>query len=122
MISLGIANLANSGLSDALLEACVDIVNLRGIQGDPAQPELVLAGYRSGLLIMRRYTKSSEGGIHELRVSQYPMGSTAVSFKIDPVAPNIAFVCCDSKLWRVTYDSLSHTDPVLHRLWFTAAE
>lgn len=103
-------------------EACVSIANLRGPQSDPGQNELLLAGYRSGTLIMICYRMTSSGGLKEKRTSRYPMGSTPVTFKTDPAIPNVALVCCDSKLWRVTYDCCSNADPVLNRVWFTAVE
>jgi len=109
-------------VSGAVPEACVSIANLRGFQSDPGQSELLLAGYRSGILLMSYYKMSPEGVLQETRTSRYPMGSTPVTLKTDPAFPNMALVCCDSKLWRVTYDSSSQADPMLNRVWFTDVE
>ncbi len=103
-------------------EACVSIASLRGPQRDPGQTELLLAGYRSGTLVMICYKMTSNGVVKERRTSRHPMGSTPVILKTDPAMPNVALICCDSKLWRVTYDYSSHADPLLHRVWFTAVE
>ena len=100
----------------------MSIVNLRGLQHDPEKSELLLAGYRSGTLVMICYKMTSNGVPEESRTSQYPMGSTPVTFKTDPAMPNVALICCDSKLWRVVYDCSSNADPLLHRVWFTAVE
>jgi hypothetical protein len=103
-------------------EACVSIANLRGPQSDPGQNELLLAGYRSGTLVMICYRMTSRGTLKERRTSRYPMGSTPVTFKTDPAIPNVALICCDSKLWRVSYDCSSNADPLLYRVWFTAVD
>lgn len=100
----------------------MSIANLRGLQSEPGQNELLLAGYRSGLLLMSCYKMSPEGVLQETKTSRYPMGSTPVTLKTDPAIPNVALVCCDSKLWRVTYNCFSKADPVLHRVWFTDVE
>lgn len=114
--------LYNTVVNDTVPEACVSVANLRGVQSDPGQSELLLAGYRSGLLLMSRYKMSSEGVLQETRTFRYPLGSTPVTLKTDPAVSNMALVCCDSKLWRVTYDNFSEADPVLHRVWFTDVE
>jgi hypothetical protein len=100
----------------------VSVVNLRGPQRDSGQNELLLVGYRNGNLVMICYQITSERVLKETSTSQHPMGSTPVTFKTDPATPNVAFICCDSKLWRVTYDCTSNAEPLLHRVWFTAVE
>jgi hypothetical protein len=118
-------NIANAFIiaeCDVVPEACVSIANLRGLQSDPGQHELLLAGYRSGTLVMICYSMAPGGVLKKRRASRYPMGSTPVTFKTDPAIPNVALICCDSKLWRVSYDCSSNADPLLHRVWFTAVE
>jgi hypothetical protein len=119
---MDVANALVTVVSDAIPEACISIANLREIQSDPGQNELLLAGYRSGILLMSCYKMSPEGVLQEARTSRYPMGSTPVTLKTDPAVPNMALVCCDSKLWRVTYDSFSQAGPTLDRVWFTDVE
>jgi hypothetical protein len=119
---MNIADTLITVVSDAVPEACVSIANLRGAQSDTGQNELLLAGYRSGILLMSCYRMSPEGILQEARTSRYPMGSTPVTLKTDPASPNVALVCCDSKLWRVTYDSFSQAGPMLNRVWFTDVE
>jgi hypothetical protein len=104
-------------------EACVSVAYLRRQQMGPGQPELVLVGHRNGLLTMKHFGMTSKGRPQGARaMSQYTMGATPVAIKADPLVPNVAFICCDSKLWRIEYDGLSYADPRIDRVWFTDPE
>jgi hypothetical protein len=118
---VGMANLP-TGLSETPSAPCVSIANLGDPESEPGQPELLLAGYRNGLLIMKTYKTTTNGSFHVLKEFQHHIGSTAVTFKLDPLAPNVALICCDFQLWRMTFDCRSHSDPVMHRVWFTNAD
>jgi hypothetical protein len=90
---------------------------------DPGQPELLLIGYRNGLLTMKHFSMTSEGRPQGAKaMSQYTMGATPVVIKVDPLVSNVAFICCDSNLWRIEYDGLSYADPRIDRVWFTDPE
>ena len=109
-------------MSNTLQESCVSTANLRGRQCDPEQPQLFMAGYRNGLLVMNHYKLMPTGTFQEIRSSKYQLGSTLVTFKVDSAVPHTALICCDSKLWKVTFDYQSCADPPLHRVWFTDAD
>lgn len=51
--------------------------------------------------------------------TRYYIGSTSVAVNIDSDIPNVALICCDSKVWRVVFDDRLYSDPVLNRIWFT---
>jgi hypothetical protein len=72
---------------------------------------------------MKHFTTSCEGRPQGIKaMSQYAIGATPVIIKTNPYTPNVAFICCDSKLWRIEYDGISHADPRIDRVWFTDPE
>lgn len=93
---------------------------LQNIHSQSHNPVLLLAGHRDGLLVMVHLTLDTEGHFIVSRIpSYYTIGSTSVVVKSNAETPNIALVCCDSKIWRISFDGRQHSDPILNRIWFT---
>jgi hypothetical protein len=78
----------------------------------------LLAGHRNGTLVLVKYSLSADGIFHQLMARSLSIGDTDVIVSKDPVNPNAALICCDSKLYRVVFDSSSYSFPPIHRVWF----
>jgi hypothetical protein len=80
---------------------------------------LFVAGHRDGVLVIAHCRQDSEGFPRIVRKpSHYTIGTTPVVVKIDLTAPSSAFVFCGEKVWRICYDEIVYSDPILNRVWF----
>lgn len=101
-------------------DACVSMVVLSDLDKLDPNVQILLSGYRSGLLLATKIEITDEGSFVSRELFRGIVGMTPVALKSDTTCES-AIICCDSKVFRFQYDKTQISSVSLRRIWFTDA-
>lgn len=87
---------------------------------DNENVRILLAGFRSGFLVVIRYILSEDGDFQAISTVSRLIGTTPVTVSRDANHPLSALISCESKLYRLVLDSDSSTR--MTRAWILGGQ
>jgi hypothetical protein len=103
----------------AAQDGCTSIEYLKPPEISHMAKQIVLLGYRSGLLVAMLVHVDDNGTIQLQEVFRGRFGTTPAIINTNVSCPQEAIVCCDSKLFRICYNGLGRRPFSITQIWMT---